>query len=281
MKFGAHMSTSGGVWKALERGVSIGCEIVQLFVKNNMQWFGKPYSPDGLARYANELASNKFTAVFGHTGYLINLAAPPSKNRDESIKSLIQEIQLAMDLGLPFLVMHPGAHLGSGEQAGIKQVVTALNEVFRATTNSPVRIALEVTAGQGTCLGYRMAHLASIYDGVDQPARLGVCLDTAHLFAAGYCVHTRKGWNKTIKETDALVGLKEVLAFHLNDSKTELGSRVDRHAGIGQGKIGREAFRHIVNDPRFRGLPGCLETPKSPDLHEDVENLAILRSLVK
>jgi deoxyribonuclease-4 len=116
---------------------------------------------------------------------------------------------------------------------------------------------------------------------VDQPARLGVCLDTAHLFAAGYPVHTPKGWNKTIKETDALLGLKEVLAFHLNDSKTELGSRVDRHAGIGQGKIGREAFGHIVNDPRFRGLPGCLETPKSPDLHEDVENLVILRSLVK
>jgi deoxyribonuclease-4 len=281
MKFGAHMSTSGGVWKALERGVSIGCEIVQLFVKNNMQWFGKPYSPDGLARYANELASSKFAAVFGHTGYLINLAAPVSKNRDESIKSLIQEIQLATDLALPFLVMHPGAHLGAGEQEGIRQVVTGLDEVFRSTKNSPVRIALEVTAGQGTCLGYRIAHLASIYEGVDQPARLGVCLDTAHLFAAGYPVHTPKGWNKTIKETDALLGLKEVLAFHLNDSKTELGSRVDRHAGIGQGKIGREAFGHIVNDPRFRGLPGCLETPKSPDLHEDVENLVILRSLVK
>jgi deoxyribonuclease-4 len=281
MKFGAHMSTSGGVWKALERGVSIGCEIVQLFVKNNMQWFGKPYSPDGLARYANELASSKFAAVFGHTGYLINLAAPVSKNRDESIKSLIQEIQLATDLALPFLVMHPGAHLGAGEQEGIRQVVTGLDEVFRSTKNSPVRIALEVTAGQGTCLGYRIAHLASVYEGVDQPARLGVCLDTAHLFAAGYPVHTPKGWNKTIKETDALLGLKEVLAFHLNDSKTELGSRVDRHAGIGQGKIGREAFGHIVNDPRFRGLPGCLETPKSPDLHEDVENLVILRSLVK
>jgi deoxyribonuclease IV len=174
-----------------------------------------------------------------------------------------------------------GYTVGAGKQEGIKQVVTGLNEVFRTTKNSPVRIALEVTAGQGTCLGYRIAHLASIYDAVDQPARLGVCLDTAHLFAAGYRVHTLKGWNKTIKETDALVGLKEVLAFHLNDSKTELGSRVDRHAGIGQGKIGREAFSHIVNDPRFRGLPGCLETPKSPDLHEDIENLAILRSLVK
>jgi deoxyribonuclease IV len=281
MKFGAHMSTSGGVWKALQRGVGIDCDIVQIFVKNNMQWFGKPHSPDVLARYANERAASKFASVFGHTGYLINLAASPSKNRDTSIDSLIQEIQLATDLGLPFLVMHPGAHLGAGEATGLKQVAAGISEVFRATKNSPVRIALEITAGQGTCLGYRVAHLASVYDRVDQPERLGVCLDTAHLFAAGYDVRKPKGWNEAIEEVDHLIGVKEVLAMHLNDSKTDLGSRVDRHAGIGQGKIGSKAFRHIVNDARFRNLPGCLETPKSPDMHEDVENLAILRSLVK
>ena len=275
------MSTGGGVWKALQRGVSIGCDVVQIFVKNNMQWFGKPYSPDDLARYANELAAQKFSCVFGHAGYLINLGAPDGENRERSVKSLVQELQLATDLGLPFLVLHPGAHLGAGEAAGLKQIVAGLNEVFRATKSSSVRLALENTAGQGSCLGHRISHLAAIYDGVQKPERLAVCLDTAHFFEAGYDLRTPKGWNAAIGEVDSCVGLDQVLAFHLNDSKTDLGSRVDRHAGIGQGKIGREAFGHIVNDPRFEQLPGCLETPKSSDMHEDVENLRVLRSLVE
>jgi deoxyribonuclease-4 len=281
MKFGAHMSTSGGVWKALQRGRSIHCDVIQVFVKNNMQWFGKPYSQEDLALYANELAANTFACVFGHTGYLINLAAPESPNRDHSIKSLIQEIHLATDLGLPFLVLHPGAHLGTGEADGIKQVIAGLDEVFRATKESPVRIALENTAGQGTCLGHQLAHLAAIYDGVKRPERLGVCLDTAHFLAAGYDIRSPKGWDAAIREAGSLIGLKQILAFHLNDSKTDLGSRVDRHAGIGQGKIGKEAFRHIVNDARFKNHPGCLETPKTESLQEDVQNLATLRSLVK
>ena len=279
MKFGAHMSTSGGVWKALERGISIRCDVVQVFVKNNMQWFGKPLQPADLSQYANQMARNKLATVFGHTGYLINLGAAPSENRDKSLKSLIQEIHLATDLGLPFLVLHPGAHLGAGEQAGLDRIVDGLNEVLRATKDSPVRIALENTAGQGTCLGHKISDLAEIYGRVKQPRRLGVCLDTAHFFAAGYDLRMPKGWDAAIAEVDSMIGVKEVLAFHLNDSKTDLGSRVDRHAGIGEGKIGREPFRHIVNDERFRDLPGCLETPKSEDLHEDVENLAILRSL--
>jgi deoxyribonuclease-4 len=280
MKFGAHMSTGGGAWKALQRGAEINCEIIQIFVKNNMQWFGKPYAPNDLALYANELAAQKFHIVFGHTGYLINLGSPPGPNRDNSLKSLIQEIHLATDLGVPFLVLHPGAHLGAGEEKGIEKIVAGLNEVFRATKNSPVRIALENTAGQGTCLGCDIAHLAAIFDKVDQPTRLGVCLDTAHFFAAGYDIRTKKGWDAAINQVDELIGLKQVLAFHLNDSKTELGSRVDRHEHIGKGKIGRESFQHIVNDPRFKNHPGCLETPKSKDLHEDVENLAVLRSLL-
>src|SRR5438552_3454018 len=174
MKFGAHMSTSGGVWKALQRGTSIGCEVVQIFVKNNMQWFGKPCSPQDLALYAKELAAVKIAPVFGHAGYLINLGAPNCDNRDKSLQALVQEIQFATDLGLPFLVMHPGAHLGQGEEISIKQVVAGLNEIFRSTKLSPVRIALENTAGQGSCLGYRVAHLAAIYDQVEQPQRLAV-----------------------------------------------------------------------------------------------------------
>jgi deoxyribonuclease-4 len=177
--------------------------------------------------------------------------------------------------------MHPGAHLGAGEEAGLKRIAAGLNEVFHATQNLAVRIALENTAGQGTCLGGRIRHLAAILDAVERPERLGVCLDTAHFFAAGYDLRARKGWNVAIGEVELLLGLDQVLAFHLNDSKTDLGSRVDRHAHIGQGRIGREAFRYIINDPRFRETPGCLETPKSDDLHEDIENLAVLRSLVR
>ncbi len=280
MKLGAHMSTSGGVWRALQRGRSINCEVVQVFVKNNMQWLGKPASPEKLALYANELSANTFSCVFGHTGYLINLGAAASEKRDRSIESLIQEIEFATVLGLPFLVMHPGAHLGTGEIIGLKQIVAGLNEVFAATKRSPVRIALENTAGQGTCLGSKMEHLAAIYEGVKRPERLGVCLDTAHLFAAGYDIRTQKGWAKPLDNIAKWLGLKEILAFHLNDSKTALGSHVDRHAHIGRGQIGIEAFRILVNDSRFKDKPGCLETPKSDDLHEDVQNLATLRSLV-
>ncbi len=275
------MSTGGGVWKALERGASIGCETVQLFVKNNMQWFGKPYAPNDIALYANELAAQKFSCIFGHTGYLINLGAPPSDNREKSIKSLVQEINFATDLGIPFLVMHPGAHLGSGEEACLAQIAAGLDEAFAATKLSPVRIALENTAGQGSCLGHKVEHLAAVFERVKKPQRLGICLDTAHFFEAGYDIRSEKIWNDTMQEVDSLIGLNQILAFHLNDSKTDLGSRVDRHAGIGEGKIGKEAFRHIVNDARFDNTPGCLETPKSKDMHEDVENLATLRSLVK
>lgn len=266
---------------ALRRAKQIGASSCQIFVKNNMQWSGKAPSQQDLALYENELASGDLGKVFGHTGYLINLGAGKSPNRDKSLKSLVQEIQFATVLGLPFLVLHPGAHLGAGEPAGLKTVVAGLDEVFAATKDSPVRIALENTAGQGSCLGYKMAHLAEIFDRVNRPERLGICLDTAHLLAAGHDIRSAKGWEAAIREVKSLIGLKQVLAFHLNDSKTALGSRVDRHEHIGQGKIGREGFRHIVNDGRFAKHPGCLETPKSEDLHEDVKNLAVLRSLVE
>ncbi len=280
MKFGAHCSTAGGVWMALHRAQQLQAEICQLFVKNNMQWFGKPPSPQDLALYANGLSSNRFSHVFGHTGYLINLAAPASENRERSIKSLIQEIHFATALGLPFLVMHPGAHLGAGRAAGLENAARGLDEVFAATKKSPVRVALENTAGQGSCLGNELEDLAEIYERVKLPERLGVCLDTAHLFAAGYDIRTARGWNAVVRKVASLFGLNEVLAFHLNDSKTDLGSRVDRHEHIGKGKIGKEGFRVIVNDSRFKNHPGCLETPKEKDLREDVENLRVLRHLL-
>lgn len=275
------MSVSGGVFKALERGHSIGCDVVQIFVKNNMQWMGRPHPPADVAQFKAEKSRHQFAAVFGHTGYLINLGAADSGNRVKSLQSLIQEITFAGALDLPFLVLHPGAHLGAGEKEGLRRIVAGLDEVVRATKDSKVRIALENTAGQGSCLGDQIEHLAAIYDAVENSKRLGLCIDTAHLFAAGNDIRTAEGWDKTMAKIDKLIGRKEILAFHLNDSKTDLGSRVDRHENIGKGKIGLEGFRHIVNDARFKNIPGCLETPKSDDLHEDVANLAVLRSLVK
>lgn len=279
MKFGSHMSTRGGFFLALQRGRSIGCEAIQIFVKNNMQWAGKPPSAREIEAFRAELGLGGISTVFGHTGYLINLGAPPSANRDKSIQSLIQEVEFAGLLGIPFLVLHPGAHLGSGESEGLRSIVRGLDELFAATRKVRVRIALENTAGQGTCLGNRIAHLAAIFGGVRQPRRLGLCIDTAHLFAAGHDLRSPRGWDAAMEEIDTEIGLAQVLAFHLNDSKTDLGSRVDRHAHIGEGKIGEAGFRHIVRDPRFEDHPGCLETEKSEDLHEDIRNLAVLRRL--
>lgn len=263
---------------ALQRAKQIGAEVCQIFVKNNMQWFGPAPTAQALALYETELGKQPLR-VFGHAGYLINVAGPDSPNRRTSIRSLIQEIEFATVLKLPFLVLHPGAHLGAGESAGLDQAVAGLNEVIAATKRSPVRIALENTAGQGSCLGSKISHLAALFDRVDKPERLGLCLDTAHLFAAGYDVRAPQGWEAAIREVASMIGLRQILAFHLNDSKTALGSHVDRHEHIGKGFIG-DGFRQIVNDPRFRHAPACIETPKSKDLKEDVQNLATLRKLV-
>ena len=281
MKLGSHMSAAGGAWKAIERARSVDCQSTQIFVKSNMQWFGKPPKPEDAQRFRTELAKGDVGTVFGHAGYLINLAGPDGDNRDKSIESLTREIEIAATLGVPFLVLHPGAHLGQGDAIGVKRIAKALNEIFRATKKLPVRIALENTAGQGTYLGHQVRHLADIIGRVKQPERLGVCLDTAHFFAAGYDIRTPKGWDAAIAEVGEMIGLEQVLAFHLNDSKTDLNSRVDRHDHIGHGLTGKKAFGHIVNDARFADTPGCLETPKSPDLHEDIANLATLRSLLK
>lgn len=279
MRFGAHMSTAGGPATALQRGRSIGCEAIQIFVKNNMQWAARGYTPAEVGLFEREIAACDFACVFGHTGYLINVAGPEGPNRDKSLQSLAEELTLAGQLKLPFMVLHPGAHLGAGEARGLAMAIRGLDEVFRSTKR--VKIALEVTAGQGSCLGSRLEHLACIIDHSGHPERLGICLDTAHLFAAGYPVHTRMGWDNTIAAVEELIGLERVLAFHLNDSQAALGSSKDRHAHIGKGGIGLAGFRHIVRDARFRNHPACLETEKSKDMHEDVENLAVLRGLAE
>jgi len=279
MIFGAHCSTAGGVWMALQRCKEVGGDICQIFVKNNMQWLGKPQPREDVERFSRDYKTSQIKEVFGHTGYLINLGAGASENRDKSIQSLVQEMTFSNELGLPFLVLHPGAHLGAGEEVGLKRIVDGLDAVLKAAPN--VRIALENTAGQGSCLGYKLEHLAEIFNRAQKPECLGLCIDTAHLLASGYEIRVHKNWDALIQQIDSLFGLKQILAFHLNDSKTDLGSRVDRHEHIGKGKIGLTAFRHIVNDSRFKNTPGCLETPKSKDGHEDRDNLSTLRSLIK
>jgi deoxyribonuclease-4 len=265
------MSIAGGVDRALERGASVGCDVIQIFLKNNMQWRGRKLTDAEVRRFRQ-----RAMPVFAHSCYLVNLAAPEGRVRQRSIAALVDEIERASALGVPFIVMHPGAHLGAGERAGLKAVARGLDEVFRATRRSRVRIALETTAGQGSALGYRVEHLDAILQACRYASRLAVCVDTCHLFAAGYDIRVRQGYESVMKQLERL----PVVAFHLNDSKRPLGSRVDRHEHIGRGQIGLAGFRRVLRDARWRDLPMVLETPKGKDMREDVRNLQVLRSLL-
>jgi deoxyribonuclease-4 len=275
---GAHMSISGGPSKALERGRSIGCTAIQIFVKNNMQWFAKPFAETELAAYQKYPDPPK--VVFGHTSYLINPGAKNPEFREKSIRALCEELGRADQLGLPFLVLHPGAHMGDGEETGLTRVVSSLDEVFTSLPHGKCRIALEITAGQGTSLGHTFEHLATIIDRSKFQERLRTCLDTAHLFEAGFDISTEKGFWEMVKKFDRIIGRDRLSAWHLNDSKTALGSRVDRHDHIGKGKIGLAPFREIMRSGEFGAIPKVLETPKKEDLKEDVVNLRVLTGLL-
>jgi deoxyribonuclease IV len=277
---GAHMSIGGGVHRAIERSRSIDCTAMQIFVKNNMQWFARPLLREEISAFLDHAQRQELHAVFAHANYLINLAATNPQFLANSIRSLSEELVRADQLELPFLVMHPGAHLGAGEAAGLAKIIGAIDRVFAGVPKIKTRIALETTAGQGSCLGDRFEHLTAIIANVREPERLCVCLDTAHVFAAGYDLGSETAVRKMFREFDRVVGLDRLAAIHLNDSKTERGSRVDRHEHIGQGKIGLDAFRFIMRDRRFRKIPKVLETPKGKDLAEDVENMKTLRDLL-
>jgi len=279
---GAHQSIAGGYYKSVEIAAQTGCECVQLFTKNNNQWRAKAISDDEARAFREALVRLNVSHPLSHDSYLINLAAPDDELWGKSVEAFVVELERAELLGIPYVVTHPGAFTSSCEEEGLKRIVAALDEVHRRTAGVRAMCLLENTAGQGSCLGHRFEHLGAVIGGVRQSERLGVCIDTCHAFAAGYPLATAAEYADTFEQLDRTVGLDRIKAFHLNDSKKPLGSRVDRHEHIGEGALGLEPFRHLLNDPRFRQVPMYLETPKGlRDGEElDVINLRTLRGLV-
>ena len=280
---GAHNSIAGGLHKALETGKAHDMEAVQLFTKNSNQWRAKELTDDHVSTFHDHLRQSRVRVLLAHDSYLINMASPDEILYRRSVEAFVAEMQRAERLGLTYLVTHPGAHVGSGEEAGLARFSDALDEVHGRCTNFRVQILLETTAGQGSCLGYRFEHLARILELVSEPERLGICLDTCHVFAAGYALAPKPTYLATIREFDRLIGLHRLRAFHLNDSVKPQGSRVDRHAHIGQGCLGLEPFRLLVNDRRFHDRPMILETPKEETATGpmDAINLQALRGLIR
>jgi deoxyribonuclease IV len=278
---GAHMSIAGGVGNALLDGKKVDCDAIQIFTKSSRQWASKPYSKEEIEQFVINRKETGITKVVAHDSYLLNLGSPDTALRVRSVAAFIDELERCEVLGVTNLIAHPGAHVGAGEAEGIKTIAKSLDEVHTACPGYNVKITLEITAGQGSNLGYRFEQIGNIMDATKESDRLRVCFDTEHAFAAGYDLRTKEGYERTFSEFDEAIGLERLAAFHLNDSKKEFHSRVDRHEHIGKGFIGIGAFGLLMNDKRFWGLPMCLETPKGPDLKEDRENLTLLRSLIK
>jgi len=278
---GAHMSIAGGVGNALVLGQKVACDAIQIFTKSSRQWAAKPYTAEEIEQFRQNRKETGIRTIIAHDSYLLNLGSPSAALRKQSVAAFIDELERCELLGVKNLVAHPGSHLGAGELQGIKTIAKSLDEIHRACPGYDTRVTLEIAAGQGTNLGYRFEQIGDILDATRENDRLRVCFDTEHAFAAGYDMRTREGYERTFAEFDEAIGIGRLAAFHLTDSKKEFNSRVDRHEHIGKGCIGLEAFRMLLNDKRFRGLPMCLETPKGPDLKEDRENLTLLRSLIE
>ena len=284
MKFGAHMSMAGGHDRAVRSAHSVGFATVQVFTKSNNQWRAAPLLDSHVSAFRVALTETGVSDPVAHASYLINLGSPDDVLWEKSIAALVLEVERGEVLGIEDLVIHPGAHVGTGEEAGLARISRGLDEVHRRTRGVRLKIDLETTAGQGSCLGHRFEHLGILFDRVESPDRLGVCLDTCHLFAAGYPLGTPSEYHDTMGALGRIIGFDRVRVLHLNDSLKPLGSRVDRHAGIGRGHLGLEPFRHLVNDSRFQALPMILETPKGEDDQGggdlDAVNLGVLRGLV-
>ncbi len=278
---GAHQSIVGGFDKAVERARRCGCDCLQLFTKNNNQWAAKDITSQQAQRFREALDSLGLTHPLAHDSYLINLASPDPPLWRKSVDAFVVELHRAETLGIPFVVTHPGAYTTADEETGLKNVVRAVDEIHSQSRGLKVRCLLETTAGQGTSLGWRFEQLAAVLDGANDPDRLGVCFDTCHVFAAGYPLSPEKEYRATLAAFDRLLGLERIRAFHLNDSRRGLGSRIDRHEHIGRGELGPEPFRLLLADDRFRDVPMYLETPKGREdgVDWDVVNLETLRSL--
>lgn len=275
------MSIAGGVYNAFDHGESFKCTTIQIFTKSSNQWRAKPLSDDDIATFKRRQLETGISPVVAHDSYLINLGSNDKALLRKSKEAFLVEIERCELLDIPYLVMHPGSHTGAGEESGLEIIADSLSWLHRKSPGAKVMICLETTAGQGTNLGYRFEQIAKMIEMTDSPERLAVCLDTCHIFAAGYDIRTEKAYRKTISEFDSIIGLGQLKVIHFNDCKRELGSRVDRHAHIGEGQIGVEAFGFFMNDRRFAKIPKILETPKGDDGMADDKNLSLLRSLVK
>jgi len=278
---GAHMSIQGGMHKAFERAERVNCNTMQVFTKQSSRWAGRDYSALEVREFKSAAIRTGITPVIAHASYLINLCSPNLGTRSRSRLALQDELSRSEQLGILGLVLHPGAHLGIGEAEGIKQIAESLNIVHSQTRNVHALSILETTAGQGTTIGYRFEQLQAIIELVDEKDRMAVCMDTCHVFAAGYNIGTSDGWERTMEEFNNILGLDRLAVIHANDSKKGLGSRVDRHEHIGRGCIGLQGFELLIREPRLAHIPKILETEKSEDLHEDRENLNLLRSLYR
>ncbi len=276
---GAHMSISGGMVKAIERGESIECRAIQVFTKNNNRWKGKAFTPQDIDAFRKGWEASCIDSVIAHDCYLINLASPKEELLEKSRLAFIDEMERCHRLGIQHLVFHPGSHNGTGEEEGLNRVAESVNHILDTCSGFDVFPTFETTAGQGTNLGYSFQHFSHLLERIEQKEKIRFCIDTCHIFAAGYDISTEEGYAKTFKEFDELIGIEKIACFHLNDSKKGLGSRVDRHEHIGKGCIGKNAFSFLMKDPRFTQVPKVLETPKGEELQEDRENLGLLREL--
>jgi deoxyribonuclease-4 len=275
------MSIGGGVDKAFDRGEQVGCDAMQIFTKNSNQWHAAPLTDEVVERYHQRQAETGIHPVVAHSSYLLNLASPSDDLWEKSINALVQELDRCERLSIPYLVIHPGSHMGSGEEVGIRRIGEALNIAHRRLPDVTARVALETTSGQGDHLGHRFEQIAAMIEATEAAERLVVCFDTCHTLTAGYDFRSPDGYVEVFRQFDAVIGLDRLTVFHLNDSVKEAGSRRDRHAHIGDGFVGLDAFRRLLNDHRFEHIPMLLETPKSDDMHEDMDNLARLRALIE
>jgi deoxyribonuclease-4 len=281
IEFGAHVSAAGGVDLALTRANDFAMTACQIFTKNERQWAAKPLDPDVVSRFHALHAEYGFKHLVAHDSYLINIASPNDEMWEKSRLALMHELERCDTLGVPYLVSHPGAHMGEGPEAGIERVSRAINQIHAEMPDGKAIILIETTAGQGSALGRSFEEIGAMIAGLDDKSRIGVCMDTCHIFAAGYEIRDPAGYAESMRQFGEHVGFEYLKCLHLNDSQKGLGMHVDRHAHIGEGEIGIAGFTNVVNDVRFNGLPGILETPKeAPKFEEDLMNMNKLKSLV-